>query len=117
PPQLGDHIEPAPGSRTNGFGPTLIVAVTRFVFGSILETVPSVRFGTQTEPSGAIAPSSGCVPTFTVARTLPVWGSGWSSSPSELLDTQSCEPVEANQTGMSWCTSIFVPRLVFGSIR
>src|SRR5215208_7344702 len=43
--------------------PALYVPVTLFVAGSMRETVLSPWFGTHTEPSGAVAPTTGCRPT------------------------------------------------------
>src|SRR5438552_18929484 len=55
-------------------GPTRIVVTTRFVAGSILETLGPPAFATQTA-SGATAMPDGCGPTWIVAVTLFVTGS------------------------------------------
>ena len=56
------------------FGPTRIVATTRFVSGSMRETLGPPAFTTQTAP-GETAMATGCGPTWIVARTLFVAGS------------------------------------------
>ena len=102
---------------TKGFGPTPIVAVTRFVAGSMRETVPSPMFGTHTLPSGAIVPSCGIGPTFTTASTLSVRASRWRTTFSTLQATQRLRAFAANQAGLRWLTSIARIRSLDGSIR
>ena len=56
------------------FGPTGIVATTRFVNGSMRETLGPPAFTTHTAPGDTATPT-GCEPTWIVARTLFVAGS------------------------------------------
>ena len=69
-----------------GLLPTLVVFVTRFVFGSIRETVPPKRLATQTE-SGPVATVLGPRPTGMVKRTLLRSGSIRETVSSRLFAT------------------------------
>jgi len=63
-----------PTAMSSGRPPTLIVVTTRFVLGSIRETVPSALFATQTVPAPT-ATLAGISPTPIVLMTRPLTGS------------------------------------------
>ena len=69
-------------------GPTRIVATTRFVAGSIRETLGPPLFATQTAPGETEIPS-GCGPTGIVAVTLFVCGSTRETVLSEGCETHT----------------------------
>ena len=80
--------------------------------------VPSPRFGIQTRPSGATVPSTGWVPTSTVAVTAPVAGSIRDTVPSRTFETQrTFPPSPENQTGFVRPIGTRVTAFVAGSIR
>src|SRR5215470_9967651 len=70
----GDANRYVCSAQQSRFGPSRIVATTRFVAGSIRDTLGSPAFATQTAP-GVTAMPSGCGPTAMVAVTLFVSGS------------------------------------------
>src|SRR5690349_11907443 len=71
---LGDAITFVCSAQQTRFGPTRIVATTRFVAGSIRETLGPSAFATQTAP-GETAIPCGCGPTLIVSVTVFVAGS------------------------------------------
>jgi hypothetical protein len=72
PRELGTQMSPNADAAGNGPGPTDVSLSTRFVAGSILETVFEPLFGTYTVPSSAIAGFAGARPTGIVATTFSV---------------------------------------------
>jgi hypothetical protein len=67
-------MSPNADAAGNGVAPTGTTSITRFVAGSIRESVFEPVFGTYTVPSSAIAGFSGRLPTRIVATTLSVLG-------------------------------------------
>ena len=81
---------PAPKAMPSGpsEGPTGIVAVARFVAGSIRVTAPPLQSATQTAPAPATTPIGPC-PTGTTAATLFVAWSMRSTALRSKLVTQA----------------------------
>src|SRR6266480_2000067 len=98
-----------------GVFPTGIVLITRFVAGSIRETVLEARLGTKTEPSSATAGFSGCEPTWIFATTLRVRGSSRQTESERRFETQIPAGDAASERGPSptrIATILFVRTLI-----
>ena len=80
-------------------------------------TVPSMRFGTNTLPSGAIAGLLGPRPTLIRATTFNVWGSTRTTWLSPLDVTQIDESPTASESGENMPTGTALARFVRGSTR
>src|SRR5262249_51428180 len=117
PPETGTHTSPNAVAAGYGVGPTLYVATTLFLVGSIRLTVPSTVFGTNTLPSAAIAGLAGPYPTFTRARTFRVRGSSLTARLLALDVTQIALSLTAIESGERSPTGTAFALLVAGSTR
>src|SRR5256885_14487864 len=85
-------------AKRAGGGPRRMVVTTRFVAGSILETLGPPAFATQTA-SGATAMPEGCGPTWIVAVTLFVTGSIRETVSSDGEESQTAPSPAAPASG------------------
>src|SRR5580765_4582418 len=95
----GDAITFMCSAQQARFGPTRIVATTRFVAGSIRETLGPPAVATQTAP-GETAMPSGCGPTGMVAMTLFVAGSTRVTVFNDGLESQTAPSPAAAASGV-----------------
>src|SRR5215471_6558638 len=103
----GSSTQTAPGdtdrymcsAQQSRFRPTRIVSTTRFVTGSIRETLGPPAFATQTAP-GATAMPSGCGPLWMVAVTLFVSGSTREIVSSDEFDSHTAPSPAATASGV-----------------
>ena len=86
--ELVTQTAPPPTARAVGVTPTVTVCTTRFVSGSMRETVPSSEFATQTAP-GPTAMPLGSRPTSIRCTTTPVSGSTRETVPSSPFVTHT----------------------------
>src|ERR1051325_11394976 len=112
----GTQMSPNANARGNGFPSTAIVSTTRFVAGSMRETVLDRTLGTNTVPSPAIAALSGPWPTGIVATTLRVEGSMRETVLSSEFETQTAVGDTAVECG-PFPTRTVLTRFVFASMR
>ena len=117
PPETGTQTSPNADAAGYGVGPTLYVATTLFVPGSIRLTVPSAVFGTNTLPSPAIAALFGPRPTLTRARTFNERGSSLTARLSALDVTQIARSLTAIESGEKSPTGTAFALFVAGSTR
>src|SRR5919198_4520223 len=110
-------MSPKPRRATKGSGPTFTVSTTRFVAGSMRETLFEPWFGIQTRPSGPTTPSTGNFPTGTSAVTRFVAGSTRTTVSVGPDAAQTAVFVASSHVGESRPTGIVVTRFVAGSIR
>ena len=94
------HTRPPATATDRGIPPTSIVFATRFVRGSIRETVPDRLFATHTAPAPTAMPEGRC-PTGILASTARVEGSIRVTVPSRLLATQIASRLAAMAAGPS----------------
>ena len=94
----GDAITLMCSAQQARFGPTGMVATTRFVAGSIRETLGPPAVATHTAP-GETAIPSGLGPTWMVAVTLFVEGSMRVTVSSDGLESQTAPSPAATVSG------------------
>jgi hypothetical protein len=99
PRESGTQTSPNATAAGNGLDPTRSVCTTRFVAGSIRDTVPPKALGTKTVPSAATAGFDGLLPTLIVTRIRPVRGSSLVTVPLIAFATQPSVPVTASVLG------------------
>src|SRR5262245_29667191 len=117
PPKCGTQTAPNADQSTNGFSPTAIVAPTAPAVGSITLIVLLPRFGIQTVPSGATAPSPGIGPTRITWVTRFERGSIRATVREPMSVTHIASADGAKNDGPFCPTETFVTRFERGSIR
>src|SRR6266480_44284 len=115
-PEAGTQMSPKALAAGNGVFPTAIVFITRFVAGSMRETVFEPTLGTKTVPSAATAGFSGWESTWIFASTFRVRGSSRQTESDRRFETQIAVFDAARERGPS-PTRIALTLFVRASIR